>query len=160
MVSIRQGGGTRGNLGGTTGINLGRFVHLFGEVNYMAVRKETASPALATGSGTLMNYGGGVQIRIPTGAAKIEPYGLLAFGYGHMRGGVNGATSGADSTHSAYNGVGIGARIFVGKNWGIKPEVRYQKYYGIYLSSADPFAELGGVRNVTAGLFYQFGKSK
>ncbi len=158
MVSVRHGGGTHGNLGGTMGVNLGRFVHLFGEVNYMGVGKEPAASAITTGSGRLMNYGGGVQIRIPTGGTRIEPYGLLAFGYGQMRGGVSGATSGTDSTHSAYNGVGVGARIFIGRKWGIKPEFRYQTYYGIYLSSSNPFVGLGGVINVTTGLFYQFGK--
>ena len=82
IVSIRDGGGTHGNFGGTMGANLGRFVHLFGEVNYMAVG---TVPATATGGGKLMNYGGGVQIRIPTGAAKIEPYGLITLGYGRMK---------------------------------------------------------------------------
>ncbi len=171
-VSIRDGGGTHGNFGGTVGANLGRFVHLFGEVSYMSMGKETytasygTARATAMAGGRLMNYGGGVQIRMPTGAAKIEPYGLITLGYGQMKGDVDArATAGtssatyssSDSTHNAYTGVGGGARVFIGRRWGIKPEFRYQKYYGIHLSSNDPIMDHGRVITATAGVFLQFG---
>ena len=149
IVSIRDGGGTHGNFGGTMGANLGRFVHLFGEVSYMSTGKGT----YATPGGRLMNYGGGVQIRIPTGEARIEPYGLLTFGYGRSKGDY----SSSNSTHNAYNGAGGGARVFIGRRWGIKPEFRIQKYYGIHLSSNDPFVDNGRVITATAGVFFQFG---
>lgn len=172
IVSIRDGGGTHGNFGGTIGANLGRFVHLFGEVSYMSMGKETytatygTAQATASAGGRLMNYGGGVQIRIPTGAAKIEPYGLITLGYGHMKGdldaraasGMSSAIySGSDSTHNAYSGVGGGARVFIGRRWGIKPEFRIQKYYGIHLSSDNPVIDHGRVITATAGVFFQFG---
>jgi hypothetical protein len=168
IVSI--GGSTHGNFGGTLGANLGRFVHLFGEVNYMARGTETytenhgTAPTTTTVSGQLINYGGGVQIRIPTGTARIEPYGLLAFGYGQMKrdvdaiSGTNGATySSSDSTYNVYNAVGLGARVFLGRKWGIKPELRYQKYYGLNLSSNDPVSDRGRAITATTGIFYQFG---
>ena len=47
--------------------------------------------------------------------------------------------------------------MFIGRRWGIKPEFRYQKYYGIHLSSNDPFRDRGSVITATAGVFYQFG---
>lgn len=149
MVSVRNGGATHGNFGGTMGANLGRFVHLFGEVSYMSTGKGT----YATAGGRLMNYGGGVQIRIPTGAARIEPYGLITLGYGRSKGDY----SSSDSIHNAYNGAGGGARVFIGRRWGIKPEFRIQKYYGIHLSSDDPFMDRGHVITATAGVFFQFG---
>ena len=165
IVSI--GGATRANAGGTAGVNLGRFVHLFGEVSYMGKATETyqdgngASRTRMTVSGRLTDYGGGVQIRIPTGKHWIEPYGLLAFGYGQMKRDVN-AASGAisaisDSGHNVYNAVGVGARLFLGANWGIKPEFRYQKYYGINLANDDPVHDRGRAIAVTTGVFYQFG---
>jgi hypothetical protein len=47
-------------------------------------------------------------------------------------------------------GAGGGVRIYAGKNWGFKPEVRYQRYQlsGGYINTAI----------FSGGVFYQFGK--
>jgi outer membrane protein with beta-barrel domain len=165
-----SGGNINGNFGGGLGANLGRFVHLFGEASYMPRATETfnvlqgTEQTKTTVSGRLMNYGGGIQFRIPTGAAKIEPYGLLAFGYVQVRDDVT-ATLGAagtnysssDTRHNVYNAVGAGTRIFLGKNWGIKPEFRYYKRYALNLSSDDPVSDRSHAITFTTGIFYQFG---
>jgi hypothetical protein len=165
IVSI--GGSTHANAGGASGVNLGRFVHLFGEVSYMARGTEAyqvsngATRTSVSVSGRLMNYGGGVQIRIPTGDLRIEPYGLFGCGYGQMKRDVNAASGGAypipDSAHNVYTTVGVGARLFLGAKWGIKPEFRYQKYYGINVSNDDPVHDRGSAIAATTGVFYQFG---
>jgi outer membrane protein with beta-barrel domain len=163
---VSMGGSTHANAGGASGVNLGRFVHLFGEVSYMA--KGTESYQVSNGatrtsvsvSGRLMNYGGGVQIRIPTGT-RIEPYGLFGCGYGQMKRDLNAASGAAnpipDSAHNVYTAAGVGARVFLGAHWGIKPEFRYQKYYGINVSNDDPVHDRGRAIAATTGIFYQFG---
>jgi hypothetical protein len=166
-----SGGSTNGNFGGALGANLGRFVHLFGEASYMPRAAETfeglqgTEQTKTTVSGRLMNYGGGIQFRIPTGSARIEPYGLLAFGYVHVRNdvtsilGVGGpAYSSSDTGHNVYNAVGVGTRIFLGKNWGIKPELRYYKRYSLNFSSDDPVSDRSHAITFTTGVFFQFGK--
>ena len=76
-VSIRDGGGTHADLGGAAGANLGRFVHLFGEVNYMSANSQildvSDSPVevIGTTKGKMMNYGGGLGIRIPIGQSRV-----------------------------------------------------------------------------------------
>jgi hypothetical protein len=37
--------------------------------------------------------------------------------------------------NDAYLGAGGGVRFYVGKNWGFKPEVRYQRYQGSILAA-------------------------
>jgi hypothetical protein len=164
------GGNVNGNFGGTLGANLGRIVHLFGEVSYMPRGTETFNEIQGTEqtkitlAAKVMNYGGGIQFRIPTGAARIEPYGLLAFGYAQVKndvaatlgsGGSSYSTS--DNRHNVYNSVGVGARIFVGSNWGIKSELRYYKRYGLNFSSDDPVSDRSHAITATTGVFYQFG---
>ncbi len=164
LVSIRQGGSNHGQFGGTVGANAGRFVHLFGEVNYMSLGSDTFQSAgnLATGSDRLTNYSGGIQIRIPTGQAKVEPYGLLAFGYGRrtVDSSVyanNTFTSNRVTEGDLYTGVGAGARVFLGRKWGIKPEFRYQSYVNMDLKRDNPIIERGSVMTLTGGIFFQFG---
>jgi hypothetical protein len=164
---VSMGGSTHANAGGGAGVNLGRFVNLFGEVSYMAKGTEAyqvtngATRTSASVSGRLMNYGGGVQFRVPTGNLRIEPYGLFAFGYGQMKRDVNAGSGTAypvpDSAHNLYTAVGAGARLFLGAKWGIKPEFRYQKYYGINISTDDPVHDRGSAITATTGIFYQFG---
>ncbi len=166
-------GSINGNFGGALGANLGRFVHLFGEASYMPRSTETfngvqgTEQTKTTVSSRLVNYGGGIQFRIPTGEARIEPYGLLAFGYVQVKNdvtatlGASGPTySSSDTAHNVYNAVGVGARIFLGRNWGIKPEFRYYKRYALNLSSDDPVTDRSHAIVVATGIFFQFGGRK
>jgi hypothetical protein len=73
---------------------------------------------------------------------------MAALGAGHFSAGAEGVS--VSIGNSVYSGFGGGVRVYVGEHWGVKPEVRYQRY----LSSVAQ-----GTNSVlyTVGIFYQFG---
>jgi hypothetical protein len=159
---FRVNGHDNPSLGGTIGANLGRFVNLFGEVSYMPLGSvsQQSGTTRVTVSDKLMNYGGGFQVRIPI--PRLEPYGMVTFGYGRYTEEMtitvlSNTTTSSRSLGSGYAGAGAGARVFVGKRWGFKPEFRYQHYFGnnpgstasLVLAQFDLFT-------VTGGIFFQF----
>jgi len=163
VVRLSDGGGSHAIAGGTVGVNAGRIIHLFGEFNYIPLGSEsqTASyqgiPVQASASARMLNFGGGLQLRVPTGESKAEPYFLTAFGYGRQS--VQGSASAnylgtpmsvsVDASQgNAYAGFGGGLRYFVGKRWGVRPEFRYQKYFG---------DGAGSLVTASGGVFFQFG---
>lgn len=159
--------GNHFNVGGTVGANAGRFVHLFGEVNYMPIG--SWSSGSYNYDSKITNFGGGIQIRIPV-HDKIEPYGLITFGLAQFRdkytytsynysGYTYTSQTETDTSieTNGYFGLGGGARIFIGKKWGVKPEVRYQSYFGNLNSDTYNFTDRGHVITVTGGIFFQFG---
>lgn len=139
------------NAGGAFGFNLGRIAHLFGEVNYMPMGKVSYYGYEAESK--IMNYGGGLHLRIPVNE-KVEPYGLLSFGLGQFKDKIS--YLGDSTQNNAYFGLGGGARIFLGKNWGVRPEIRYQSYAGD-LDSEYGAEDRGHVVTASGGIFFQFG---
>jgi len=70
---------------------------------------------------------------------KVTPYGLVGLGIAHVGcDGCNGVTAGGIN-------FGGGARWQVGKNWGIRPEIKFLAGNHFYT-------------RFTAGVYYQFGK--
>jgi hypothetical protein len=89
-------------------------------------------------------------MRYSFGAAKVAPYFLV--GGGGSRGGFG--TSGLSvSVTGGYIGVGGGASIFLGKNWGIRPEFRYND---VFFSGGGTTSN-AGMYQATGGVFFQFG---
>ncbi len=135
-TTFTGGGGsaTHGLFGGSGGIMAHERTLLFGEYSAIPI-------SVLSKSYFLSNFGGGIDYSFKDrGASKVVPYALVAAGGTHSSfGGASGY----------YFGVGGGARMYAGKNWGVKPEVRYQRYGGN--GSANAFT-------YTVGVFFQFGQ--
>jgi len=56
----------------------------------------------------------------------------------------------SESDTGGMAGSGLGVRLYVGKNWGIKPELKIQRTFGE--------GEDVTLLRFAAGVFYQFGK--
>ncbi len=161
-ITLDGGGGTHGVYGATAAYRLGDNIHLFGEFGYSTL----ASSAFSTTSGgvavtgnasvNLVDFGGGVDYSFRP-SSRVRPYVVGALGLGHFYGtgsgtGSNGASANVSVglTNSLYGGVGGGIRLYLGPRWGIKPEVRYQRYQSSLIQS--------NTVQYTVGLFYQFGQ--
>jgi hypothetical protein len=156
-TTISSGGGTHALVGGSIGARVAGHLRIFGEFSVvpLASLTETSEGITASGTDRLYNIGGGVDYSL--GSSKtVVPYVLGAAGLSHdsvsatASGGGISATVGM-SSNAAYYGVGGGVRIYVGHKWGVKPEVRYQRYTSSGGGSAS-------AANFTVGLFYDFGK--
>ena len=130
-VNVGSGGGNHAYFGGSGGYNLAPSVTVFGEYSYVPLPD----------SAHVQLYGGGARFNFLT-STKVVPYAVAAFGGGH--GSIDGA-----SGNGWYAGFGGGASIFCGKNWGVRPEYRYERVE----SSGS------GVNNsvIVGGVFYQWG---
>jgi len=144
-ITIGQGGGTHAVYGGAGGVRIGDHIHLFGEVNHSTILTLTDSGV--TGNAGLTNFGGGADFSFGSPTSKVRPYVTAALGVGHFYASAQGVS--LTITNSAYTGFGGGVRVYVGEHWGVKPEIRFQRY----LSSL--FQVNSAV--YTVGLFYQFG---
>jgi hypothetical protein len=125
-------GVTKAMVGGEIGRTISTHSLLFAETSYVPL-----------GFGDkLVNFTGGVNIGFATSMDKLVPYLSVVGGLGRSSG--NGS-----SENDATFGIGFGTRYFVGRNWGVRPVFRWQRYQ----------QSAGGVNTYvfTAGLFYRFG---
>lgn len=130
-------------MGASGGTNLNESLTVIGEYNYYSM------PQVQGVNMNMQGYGGAVRFNLPS-KSKIAPYGV--FGGGGAR--LTGSESGISVTsNGGYFGGGGGANIYLGKNWGIRPEFRYNRFFYT-------FAGINGSTNVltaTTGVFFQFG---
>jgi len=130
-------------LGFSGGANLNQSMTVLGEYNYFSM------PQVQKVNMNMQGYGGAVRFNLAT-YGRFVPYGV--FGGGGAR--LTGSESGVSVTsNGGYFGFGGGANLYLGKNWGIRPEFRYNRFFYT-------FAGINGNTNVltaTAGLFFQFG---
>lgn len=128
--------------GGSGGYNLSENIAVLGEFQYIpegSYDKVSANTQL---------YGG--LMRYTFGMGKVAPYILV--GGGGSRGSLG--TSGLSvSVGGGYVGFGGGASIFLGKNWGIRPEFRFND---VFFSAAGTTAN-ARMYQATGGVFFQFG---
>ena len=136
-ATLSGGGGSHPAIGAAIAANTNRVLQLLGEINYVP----TGSPGF---SASLVDFDGGIQIRFRVPRTKVEPYALGVIGLGHFSASAGSFSS---TTNSFFYGLGGGFRYFVGRNWGLRPELRFQKY----TSSGG-----GHLGMYTVGVFYQF----
>lgn len=164
-ITIDQGGGTHGVVGGTVGAEIVEKLRVFGELGYAPLGKASFAGniegvnVMSVASAKLYNFGGGIDYSFGSSKSKAAPYVVAALGVGHQSLSATGvAGSGtsrvtvdlSDSVNAVYFGVGGGVRLYAGKSWGIKPEFRYQRYHAADGSNNSAL--------YTVGLFYQFGR--
>jgi hypothetical protein len=152
---VTGGQGVHPLFGGSVDTRVVDHLRVFGEFSIMplASATESMSGVVASGSEKLTSFGGGLDYGFGS-SKRVVPYVLLAVGDGRLSASATANGGGYSvsvgmASNSIYFGVGGGARIYIGEHWGIKPEVRVERY---------------GISNVfstvafTAGLFYQFGQ--
>lgn len=157
-MTFDQGGGTHGTLGLTGGLKVGDNLSLFGDLSWaqLASASETNSGVNVNASVNLANLGGGLAYSFRSPSSRVVPYGLVAGGVGHFYGLGSGSGNGAtvnlsmSLANAGYVGTGGGARIYLGKRWGIKPEVRFDRYINSAFASS--------TITCTAGVFWEFGE--
>jgi hypothetical protein len=161
-ITLDGGGGTHPAFGATGAYRLGDHVHLFGEFSYSTLASSSFSTSsngvTVTGNASvkLASFGGGADYSFRSSESKVRPYATVALGDGHFYGTGSGTGSNGNSAsvsigvaNALYSGVGGGLRLYVGKHWGFKPEVRYQRYQSsLFGSNAVVYS---------VGLFYRFG---
>jgi hypothetical protein len=132
------------------GVNVTKQVAILGEFNYLPLA--TAASGY-TGSLDDQMYGGAVRYS-PIKSNKFVPY--VVVGGGLSRLSVSASAQGVTATVSHngnYVGVGGGISIYAGRNWGIRPEYRWnrqsQTYNGVnYAINAS---------TGTVAIFFQWG---
>lgn len=125
------------------GFNLSQYLTLIGEYNYMAM------PSVQSVNMGMMGYGGAVRFNLAP-KAKVVPYGLFGGGGARLTASESGVSV---SSNGNYFGGGAGASLYIGSNWGIRPEFRMSRFNYT-------FSGISGNTNVlvaTCGVFFQFG---
>ena len=120
-------GGNHGIYGANIGYGINRKATVFGEFSH--------SPL---GSSDLVDFNGGVKYSLLS-RDKWEPYVLVAAGVNRVAG---------NSDFGLH--IGGGTRYYVGKNWGVQPELRWTRYF-------HDFSDTNAIR-YTGGIFFQWGK--
>jgi hypothetical protein len=147
------GGGTHPVFGGGGSFGFGDSFRVLGEVGYGPLLSMSSSQSGVDVSVAehLLGVGGGVEYSFMDAKSKVRPYVVGAVGLEHFTisgSGTNGTTSVSlgTSSNSVYFGGGGGLRYFIGKSWGIKPEIRYQHS-----------ADTGNSIVYSVGFFFRFG---
>ncbi|MGA9069101.1 MAG: outer membrane beta-barrel protein [Terracidiphilus sp.] len=130
------------SFGGSAGYNLSENIAVLGEYQYVP------EGSFDTVTWKTQFYGG--ALRYAYGSSKFSPYVLIGGG-----GVATTLSSGNESASVSgeYIAFGGGVSIFLGKNWGIRPEFRYNDLF----SSSNGTTTTQGVPQLTGGLFFQFG---
>lgn len=126
------------NFGGSTGVNLSDRITVLGEYSYLPMGSVSASSG-GTSASVNGNYhllGGAARFYLVR-PRRGAPYALVDFGYARCTAGLGVNVSGVGSANASaslngdYAGVGGGASFYLGHNWGLRPEVRWdrQEYY-------------------------------
>ncbi len=160
-ISLSNGGGSHVHLSGTFGTAVRDRLFVFGELGYAPLTGRSTTTVVdgtsvrISASAKLVDFGGGAQFILMPGS-KFEPYVIGAVGGGRMSTsgsahvpGTNLDVSASSSDTKARLGGGAGLRYYVSENWGIRPELRVDRYFGDQGSTAFRY---------TVGVFYQFGK--
>lgn len=160
-LTMDGGVGTHPTYGGSAAVLLGDNVHVFGEFSMSNLLSEQVSSGSMTATGTakLANYGGGVDYSFGSSSSRFRPYVLAGIGVGHFyaTGSGGGTSVSLGLTNQFYTAFGGGLRMYLGKQWGLKPEVRYQRYFSSESSLIGGAVGGSNVVQYTVGVFYQFG---
>lgn len=139
-------GGVDGNMhpsfGLSGGYNFWNNLTVLGEFEY-----QPFGATLATRQ-TIQLVGGGVRYYFMP-SQHMSPYVVGSGGFARI--GTNSIGLGINSSQKgAYFAAGGGVSFYVGDNWGVRPELRFQRELQ---STSVPFNEVQG----SISLFYQFG---
>jgi len=139
-------GGTSAYFGGAAGLGLGSNLHLFFDLGHGTIASGSTSGVGITQTETNIGFGSDYGFGSST---RAIPYvvGEIGIGHGNSTASGGGVTVSSPS-NEAYFGGGGGGRFFLGKSWGVKPEVQFRRYNSDSINTVI----------FSAGIFYQFGK--
>jgi hypothetical protein len=126
-------GGDHSTFGGNVGFGITTRASLFGEVSHSSF-----------GGGDLVDFNGGLKYTLLS-RDRFEPYALVAIGADHH---TSSFDPGSQSDFGLHAGGGV--RVYVGKHWGVQPEVRWTRYFH---DSADT-----NIVRYSGGLFIHWGR--
>jgi hypothetical protein len=133
--------------GGSGGYNVTPYITALAEYKYDPL--DPAAGNLFTWHSQLA--GSAIRFNF-TPSKKIVPYAIVGAGYDRLT-----ATHGSIDEYSDgyYVNFGGGASVYCGKQWGIRPEVRYERQHSTY----GPVNEIltSNVVDVSGSIFFQFG---
>jgi hypothetical protein len=130
-LHIFDGGGDHGVYGGYLGYGVSSPALVFFEASHSPLD-----------GGDLLDFNAGVKFSLLQ-RDMFEPYALVALGGGHFSAGSFSETR--FGVHA-----GFGTRVYVGRSWGIQPEVRWARYF---FDGPDV-----NTFRYTGGVFYQWGR--
>jgi hypothetical protein len=129
--------------GGSGGYNITPYITILGEYKYDSLGTSYGANIHA------QNYGGAARFNLrPSG--KVVPYGVVGGGGFKFTEGQGSLSITADGTYVNFGG---GASIYLSKNWGVRPELRYERQQFSY-NSIDISAN---AVTASGSFFYQFG---
>jgi opacity protein-like surface antigen len=148
------------SFGGEVAFNLAKTTAIGFEYNYLGLGSVSVSGA--TASGHLQTYGPVARFSFAA-TSRVAPYVLLAAGGANLTAVASeGNIKVSASQGGYYFGFGGGAAIYLGDNWGIRPEYRYERQqFNATTVSGQNIASSG--QNYSEGsiaLFYQFGGTR
>lgn len=130
------------SFGVTAGYNMSQNLAVLGEFQYI--------PEGSYDGVTFKTDMYGANLRYAYGNSKFSPYLMVGGGGAQMTAGESGESV---SINGAYVAFGAGVNIFLGKNWGVRPEYRYNDV----MFSSDGTTTSYNVSQITGGIFFQFG---
>jgi len=130
------------SFGASAGYNLSENIAVLGEYQYV--------PEGSYEGVTVKTQFYGGTIRYAYGNSKFSPYILVSGGGVGTTASEQGESVSVNGSYIAFGG---GVSIFLGKNWGIRPEFRYNDLF----STSGGTTTTQGVPQITGGLFFQFG---
>jgi hypothetical protein len=149
-VTFTQGGGTHGVFGGSVGYGFKCYIGKMELCKRTIVIGEFDLTPIGSGGGAsekFIDFFGGVKMAIIP-SDKAELYAIAGFGGAIDR--VSEPFFGTLNQKAYGLHVGVGDRLYVGKNWGVAPEVRWGHYFH--------HGPDGNSFRYTGGIFYQWGK--
>ena len=131
--------------GGSGGYNVTPYITALGEYKYdplnYAVSGATYHTQLAGGAARF-NF---------TPTNKVVPYAIVGAGYDRLTANFSG--EGSVFADGYYVNFGGGVSYYLGKNWGVRPEVRYERQHTSYEGQTIS----ANVVDLSGSFFYQFG---
>ena len=146
--------------GASLGYNFTAHLGAFAEYNYLSLGDYQVGPssqyANFTTSGNYQWAGGSVRYT-PFHPSQIVPYIVGGGGYAREAAaasivGQNASANDVNGSNGEYVSGGVGITIFAGRNWGVRPEVRWDRQF--YGNNNTTFT-ITDVRG-TLSLFYQW----
>jgi len=155
-ITITDGTKTRLNAGGSVGVAVTRDLLVVGEMaqtrffnSTIAIRTGTATSETKL-DGRLLDMTGGISYQLPLHSSVVVPFVTGSFGVSRLSVGASGGALPSDfslSENHLMTNWGGGARIYVSRSFGIRPEVK------VIRMSDETYVRSG------VAVFYQFGNS-
>ncbi|MEN6536315.1 MAG: hypothetical protein ABFD89_21845 [Bryobacteraceae bacterium] len=132
-VHVHNDGRDHSTYGGNVGFGISSRATIVGEFSHTSF-----------GGGDLVDFSGGVKYTLLR-RGNVEPYALAAIAGNRSANDVGPGRGSSFGLHA-----GGGARFYVGKHWGIQPEIRWTRYFHDSYNT--------NIIRFSGGLFFQWGR--